>query len=73
VVVNERPNVSRKDFDQLKAILTNCIRRGPSTQNHARHEHFASHLLGRVAHLRHLNPRRGDQLLALYQKIDWNR
>jgi hypothetical protein len=73
VVVNSRPNVARRDFDALNAILTNCIRRGPSTQNHARHENFAAHLLGRVAHVRHLNRTRGEKLLALFRQIDWNR
>lgn len=73
VVVNERPNVRRADYDRLKAILTNCIRRGPSTQNHDRHADFAAHLRGRVAHVAMLNPARGARLLRLYEQIDWNR
>jgi len=73
VVVNSRPNVSRRDYDRRKAILTNCVRRGASTQNHDRHEHFAAHLLGRIAHVAHLNPARGQRLRALYDQIDWNR
>jgi hypothetical protein len=73
VVVNSRPNVSRRDYDILKAVLTNCVRRGPSTQNHDRHEKFASHLLGRITHVSQLNPLRGAKLRALYSQIDWNR
>jgi hypothetical protein len=73
VVVNSRPNVARRDYDVLKAILTNCIRRGPSTQNHDRHEKFAAHLLGRIGHVRQLNRTRGEKLLALFRQIDWNR
>jgi hypothetical protein len=73
VVVNIRPNIARRDYDAIKAILTNCIRRGPSTQNHARHENFAAHLRGRVAHVTQLNPTRGEKLLALYAQIDWNK
>lgn len=73
VVVNSHPNVSRRDYDRLKAILTNCLRRGVSTQNHDRHENFASHLLGRIAHVAHLNPARGERLRALYDQIDWNK
>ncbi|MGQ0635193.1 MAG: reverse transcriptase family protein [Planctomycetaceae bacterium] len=73
VVVNERPNVCRADFERLKAILTNCVRRGPSTQNHDRHPDFAAHLRGRVAHVSMLNPGRGAKLLALFDGIDWNR
>ena len=73
VVVNARPNVCRRDFDRVKAILTNCVRRGPSTQNHERHENFAAHLLGRIAHVSQLNPARGEKLRLLYAQIDWNR
>jgi hypothetical protein len=71
VVVNQRLGVSRGDFDRLKAILTNCIRRGASTQNHDRHADFAGHLRGRVAHVMQLNSQQGQKLLALYGQIDW--
>jgi RNA-directed DNA polymerase len=73
VVVNRHPNVRRSEFDRLKATLTNCVRRGPSTQNHARHADFAAHLRGAIAHVSHLNPARGGKLLALFEQIDWNR
>jgi len=73
VVVNARTNVARRDFDTLKAILTNCVRRGPSTQNHDRHENFSAHLLGRIAHVWQLNPARGRKLRGLFEQIDWNR
>lgn len=73
VVVNERVNISRKDYDRLKAILTNCRRLGPSTQNRGGHADFSAYLRGRIAHVAHLNPARGEKLLSLYQQIDWNR
>jgi hypothetical protein len=73
VVVNEKLNISRAEFDRLKAILFNCARHGPSTQNHQNHEHFSEHLRGRIAHVRHLNCSRGDRLLELFGKIDWSR
>lgn len=73
VVVNSHVNVSRTDFDRLKAILVNCIRRGPSTQNHERLDDFASHLRGRIAHVRHLNQARGEKLLGLFEQIHWDR
>ncbi|MBS0264833.1 MAG: RNA-directed DNA polymerase, partial [Planctomycetes bacterium] len=66
VVVNARPNVTRRNYDRLKAILTNCIRRGASTQNHSQHKQFAAHLLGRIAQVSHLNAERGQKLYALY-------
>lgn len=71
VVVNEHPNVPRKEFDLLKAILTNCIRQGPAGQNRENHADFASHLRGRVAYVQQLNPNRGQRLLELYEQIRW--
>jgi hypothetical protein len=73
VVVNAHPNVARRDYDILKAILTNCIRRGPSTQNHERHKSFSAHLQGRIAHVIQLNSARGERLRQLFDQIDWNK
>ena len=73
VVVNQKPNVSRGDFDRLKAILTNCVKQGPSTQNQKRVEDFYHHLQGRIAHVSMLNPLRGQKLTLLFQSIDWTR
>ena len=73
VVVNTRPNVARPEYDRLKATLHNCVRFGPSTQNHDSHPEFAAHLRGRVAHITKLNAARGAKLLALYQQIDWRK
>lgn len=73
VVVNRHLNVRRRDYDRLKATLVNCVRRGPSTQNHDRHADFAAHLRGAIAHVTHLNPARGPRLLALFSRIDWAR
>ncbi|MGH7127734.1 MAG: reverse transcriptase family protein, partial [Planctomycetaceae bacterium] len=73
VVVNERTNVARPEFDRLKAILTNCLRHGAATQNRDHHDNFASHLRGRIAHVAQLNSARGMKLLKLYEQIDWSR
>jgi hypothetical protein len=71
VVVNDRIGIRRDEYDRLKAMLTNCIRRGPSTQNHEHHSDFAGYLRGKIAHVQHLHPQRGEKLLALYSQIDW--
>lgn len=71
VVVNQRPNVPRADFDRLKAILTNCARHGPATQNRDRHPDFRAHLAGRVAHVATVNPLRGRKLWVLFDRIKW--
>jgi hypothetical protein len=71
IVVNERPNIRRTLYDELKAILTNCIRHGHSSQNRAGHADFRSHLLGRIGHVRMIHPQRGDRLRDLFDRIVW--
>lgn len=71
VVVNEKLNVSRRDYDRLKATLTNCVRHGASTQNRDGHDDFAAHLRGRIAHVTQLNRARGAKLLRLFERIQW--
>ena len=71
VVVNQKTNIRRDEFDRLKAILHNCVKLGPSTQNREAHENFAAHLRGRIAFVKQLNPTRGEQLLRLFERIDW--
>jgi len=71
VVVNEKSNISRTEFDRLKAMLTNCLRHGPASQNREQHENFSSHLRGKIAHVQQLNAQRGQKLLDLYEQIAW--
>lgn len=73
VVVNERPNVCRRDFDTLKAILTNCVKSGPASQNREQHPNFTAHLAGRIAHIAAFHPTRAEKLRRLYARIDWSR
>ncbi|MCA9112286.1 MAG: RNA-directed DNA polymerase, partial [Planctomycetaceae bacterium] len=73
VVVNQKANIARHEFDRLKAVLYNCVKHGPSTQNHDAHPDFAAHLAGRIGHVLHLNPARGAKLRELYNRIDWSR
>ncbi|HBN76632.1 MAG TPA: RNA-directed DNA polymerase [Planctomycetaceae bacterium] len=71
VVVNEKTNIPRKEFDRLKATLHNCVRFGPESQNHDQHEHYQAHLRGRIAFVQQLNPHRGEKLLEIYRQINW--
>lgn len=71
IVVNETTNGRRADWDQLKAILYNCVKHGPESQNRDRLPHFKAHLLGRVRHMAWLNPARGDKLQRLWDRIVW--
>jgi RNA-directed DNA polymerase len=71
VVVNERVNYSRTDWDRLKATLHNCVKHGPEPQNRDNHPDFRAHLKGRVAHATWLNPARGEKLRVLMERIVW--
>ncbi len=71
VVVNQRPNVARRDYDQLKAVLYNCARHGPESQNRAGHADFRAHLRGRVAWVASVHAERGLRLQAAFDAIDW--
>jgi hypothetical protein len=71
VVVNRHPNMLRKDFDTLKAILTNCVRHGPASQNREEREDYRGYLAGRLAWLNMLNPQRGLRLRSLFGQIVW--
>jgi hypothetical protein len=71
LVVNQRPNLPRQEYDTLKAILTNCRRHGPNTQNRLGLPDFRAHLLGRIGWFRQVNPARGERLRALFAGIEW--
>jgi RNA-directed DNA polymerase len=71
LITNERVNVMRKDFDLLKATLTNCVRHGPASQNRDSHSAFQSHLEGRVGFVEMVNPEKGRRLRTLYDQIEW--
>jgi len=71
VVVNQRLNVPRDTFDQLKATLTNCVRHGPESQNREGHEHFRLQLEGKVSFVESINPDKGVRLRRLLHQIPW--
>ena len=71
MVVNEKANVRRDEFDRLKAILTNCARHGPESQNRRDQHDFRSHLEGRIAHVASLNETRGRKLKDIFGRIEW--
>jgi len=71
LVVNHHQNVVRADFDRLKAMLTNCVRQGPETQNRHAHPRFRQHLDGRVSFVEMINPSKGKRLRTIYRQIRW--
>jgi RNA-directed DNA polymerase len=73
LVVNERPKVARHQVDLLRAILHNCHRHGPSTQNRDDVPAFEEHLRGRIAWVAQHDPVRGRRLQDVHDAIDWSR
>ena len=71
VVVNVHPNVTRAEYDRLKAILHNAARRGPDSQNRAGLDDLQAHLRGRIAWVASLNPDRGEKLRQRFAEVDW--
>jgi hypothetical protein len=71
IVLNDQGNVPREEYDGLKAIVYNCVRRGPDGENRFKISNFREHLRGRIAHMALLNPKRGEKLLAMFAKIEW--
>jgi hypothetical protein len=71
LVLNGKPNIDRRGFDRLKAILTNCARYGPATQNRGKHPDFAAHLRGKLAWVRFIHPAKEAKLRAIFERIDW--
>jgi len=71
IVVNEKANVRRPEFDRLKATLTNCLRHGPASQNRENKGDFRAHLAGRIAYVASLNASKAKRLEALFSRIEW--
>jgi RNA-directed DNA polymerase len=71
LVVNQRVNIKRVDFDRLKATLTNCVRLGPESQNRDRHTDFKSHLEGQVGFAEMINPFKAKRLRVIFERIKW--
>jgi hypothetical protein len=71
IVVNDRPNLARRDYDRLKAVLHDAALHGPAAANRAGVPDFRAHLAGRVAWLESLNAARGARLRERLDAIEW--
>jgi hypothetical protein len=71
LVVNERPNVTRADYDRLRAVLHDAGTNGPTAANRHDHPDFRAHLLGRIAWAAAANPTRGQKLHTAFAAIGW--
>lgn len=66
VVVNEKPNIARAEFDALKARLHRLARDGVPAEADLR-----ATLQGRIAWVRQVSPSRAERLLRVFERIAW--
>ncbi|GAB3134496.1 hypothetical protein GCM10027289_26450 [Tsukamurella serpentis] len=71
VVVNDRAQVRRRDYDDLRALLHNAARFGAGTQNRDDHPDFRAYVYGRIAWVGQGNERRRARLLAMAADVRW--
>lgn len=71
LVVNDRPRVSRSDYDNLRALLHNARRHGASSQNRSGHPDFRAHVLGHIAWVGANDPVRRERLLRMAGEVEW--
>ncbi len=69
--LNAKPNISRQHFDALKAILTNCVRHGPESQNRDAAPNFCAVLAGKIAHVKMVNAEKAKKLEKIFAQISW--
>jgi len=71
VVVNERLNVSRREYDRLKAILHDAASNGAAAANRERVPDLRAQLRGRIAWVASLHGERGQRLQERFDAIEW--
>ena len=71
VVVNQKPNISREEFDALKALLHRCALRGPISQSTGPLSEFRATLQGKISWVAQLSPARGAKLQQKFDALDW--
>lgn len=73
LVVNAGSQVSRREYDALRALLHNAARTGAAAQNRGAAEDFRAHVRGRIHWAATGNPRRLRVLTDLADAVDWDR
>jgi hypothetical protein len=69
LVINQKTNVVRRDYDTLRAILHQASHTGLAAQNREGRDNFRAHLQGRIAYVAATNPARGARLAKLFARI----
>lgn len=71
IVVNRKIGPRRRDLELLEAILTNCVRFGPASQNRHALPGFRAHLEGRIGFIAMLDRVKAQRLRTVFESIQW--
>ena len=71
VVVNQHLNIPRREYEALKAELTNCVRHGWRSQQPDDCSDYQAQLRGRLNWCQQRNGARAAKLMRLFAAIDW--
>ena len=69
IVVNQRPNVSRRVTKRLRAILHQAKKNGLAAQNRDKRENFEFWLDGMIAYVQMVNPEKGKKLKEQFKQV----
>ncbi len=69
IVVNQRPNVSRRVTKRLRAILHQAKKNGLAAQNREQRENFEPWLGGMIAYVQMVNPEKGGRLREAFKSV----
>jgi hypothetical protein len=71
LVVNERDNAPRTEYDRLRAVLHDAAESGVEAANRDGHPDFRAHLLGRMSWVGFGHPERAAKLRRVFDRIEW--
>ena len=71
LVLNVHGAVPRRERERLEAVLVNCVRHGPASQNRVGRVDFEAHLRGRIAHVEHHHAPHAARLWRWFDRIVW--
>lgn len=69
IVVNQKPNLSRKELRNFKALLYNVEKHGLVAENHRKHPNFWAYINGYVSYVQMVRPDIGAKFATQVERI----
>lgn len=70
-VVNEKLNISKKEYREIRALLYRCKRDGIETATNLNREKAQHHLMGKIQRVYEVNPQRGEKLKRQFNSLSF--